>query len=267
VHPIERLRMVARAGREEPSLLAREAASALAGFGGEPAALVTACRRLVDRQPTCGPVWWVAARVLAAAEPGREAWHAGDELSADPTPSALAAALPDEATVVVVGWPEQIGDALVRRGDVRALVVDALGHGGSMVRWLERADCDAEVVAESGTAAAVQEADLVLIEADALGPTGLVAAAGSAAAAAVAKQLGIPVWAVAGLGRLLPAQLWEALVVRLDDRGEPWQQDDEIVPLEWVDTVAGPQGPEEPRVALDRPTCPPAPELAFNPPN
>jgi translation initiation factor 2B subunit (eIF-2B alpha/beta/delta family) len=164
--------------------------------------------------------------------------------------------------VVVVGWPEQIGDALVRRGDVHALVVDALGYGASMVRWLERADCDAEVVPESGAAAAVQEADLVLIEAGALGPTGLVAASGSAAAAAVARQFGIPVWAVAGVGRLLPEQLWEALVVRLDERGEPWHQDDEIVPLEWVDTVAGPDGPEDVSTALERPTCPPAPELA-----
>src|ERR687885_538953 len=124
MHPIERLRMVARAGREEATVLGRESASALAAFADDPAALVTACRRLVDRQPTCGPVWWVAARVLSAPDPAREAWRAGDVLCRDGTPDALAAALPEEATVVVLGWPEQAADALARRGDVRVLVID-----------------------------------------------------------------------------------------------------------------------------------------------
>src|SRR5919202_4709289 len=102
MHPMERLRLVARAGREEATLLGRESASALAAFADDPAALVTACRRLVDRQPTCGPVWWVAARVLSAPDPGRGAWRAGDELCRDATPSALAAALPQDATAVVL---------------------------------------------------------------------------------------------------------------------------------------------------------------------
>ncbi len=59
--------MVARAGGEDPGLVARQAASALAGIAGEPAAVVTACRRLIDRQPSCGPLWWLAARVLTAS--------------------------------------------------------------------------------------------------------------------------------------------------------------------------------------------------------
>ena len=55
MHPIERLRMVARAAGEGPALVAQEAAGALVAFGDDPAGLVTACRRLVDRQPTSGP--------------------------------------------------------------------------------------------------------------------------------------------------------------------------------------------------------------------
>ena len=69
MHPIERLRMVARAAGEGPALLAQEAAGALAAFAGDPAGLVTACRRLVDRQPTSGPIWWLSARVLASDDP------------------------------------------------------------------------------------------------------------------------------------------------------------------------------------------------------
>jgi hypothetical protein len=261
VHPIEQLRLVARAGREQPTLLAREAASALGAFAGEPAALVTACRRLVDRQSTCGPVWWVASRVLNASDPATEAWRAGNDLGRDRTASMLAAALPDEVTVVVLGWPDQVSDALVRRGDVKALVVDALDEGAALAGWLRRADSDAEVVAESGLAGAVAESGMVLIEASAMGPTGVLAASGSAAAAAVGKGLGVPVWVVAGEGRMLPPDLWDALADGLAGRGPAWDQPEEVVPVEWIDTVVGPTGALSVEDALARPTCPAAPEL------
>jgi len=55
--------MVARASAEDPGLLAQEAAAALAGCAEDPRALVMACRRLLERQATAGPVWWLAARV------------------------------------------------------------------------------------------------------------------------------------------------------------------------------------------------------------
>jgi hypothetical protein len=261
MHPIERLRMVARAGREEATLLGRESASALAAFADEPATLVTACRRLVDRQPTCGPVWWVAARVLSAADPRREAWHAGDDLCRDATSSALAAALPDDATVVVLGWPEKAAEALARRGDVHVLVVDALEEGSALAGWLQRTGCDVELVPESGVAAAVAVSSLALVEATALGPTGCIALSGSAAAAAVGRQAGVPVWAVAGEGRVLPAALWEEVARRMQLGGSPWAEVEEVVPLDWVDAVAGPDGLVSVEDALARPTCPPAPEL------
>ena len=201
--------MVARAGGEDPGLVARQAASALAGIAGEPAAVVTACRRLVDRQPSCGPVWWLAARVLTASEPGNEAWRAADELRHDPTPRALADALPDGATVTVLGSPWQVGAAVARRGDVWALVVDVRGDGGRLLYELDEVGGDVAAVAESGLGAAVLASTVVLLEAEALGRDGLVAVSGSRAAAAVARHAGIPVWAVAGVGRVLPAGLWE----------------------------------------------------------
>jgi hypothetical protein len=265
MHPIERLRMVARAGREDATVLAREAASALASFAGQPAALVTACRRLVDRQPTCAPVWWVAARVLAATDTSREAWRAGDELACDPTAGLLAEALPEDATVVVIGWPEQAAEALLARGDAKALVVDALDDGAALAGWLRRSGSDASVVPASGAAAAVASSDLVLLDAAAMGRTGMVSAAGSAAVAAVARHLDVPVWAVAGVGRVLPEPLWTALADGLAGRpGAAWDQTEEIVPLDWVDAIAGPTGVLSPDEALARPTCPLAPELAHH---
>ena len=65
MHPIERLRYVARASGADPSVLVRETASALAAVAADdPIGLVPACRRLVDRHLTSGPMWWMVARVL-----------------------------------------------------------------------------------------------------------------------------------------------------------------------------------------------------------
>jgi hypothetical protein len=259
MHPIERLRMVARAAGEGPALLAQEAAGALAAFAGDPAGLVTACRRLVDRQPTSGPIWWLSARVLAADDPTGEAWRAAEELSDDETPSVLAKHLPDDATVCVVGRPELAEEALVRRGDLPILVVDSLGEGHGLARRLARSGNDVELVPESGLGAAAAAADLVLLEAVALGPTGFVAASGSRAAAAVARHAGSPVWVVAGAGRVLPGALWSALARRLGPA--EWDGDEELVPIDLIDIVAGPGGPVHVATALANPGCPAVPEL------
>src|SRR5688572_18563757 len=69
MHPIERLRYVARIGSDRPDLVAREAAGALLSCAGRPAELVVACRRLLDRQPAAGPLWWIVSRALTAPEP------------------------------------------------------------------------------------------------------------------------------------------------------------------------------------------------------
>jgi hypothetical protein len=262
VHPIERLRYVARASGADQALLVDETARALGAFTSDPTGLVTACRRIVDRHPTSAPLWWLCARVLTAPDPNREAWAAVDEIARDPTPIELAHSLPDGGTVCVVGWPEQIGEALPRRGDVVVLAVDALGEGSGLVRRLMAVGMDALDVPTPGLGAAVAESDLVLIEALALGPGALLALSGSRAAAAVARHAGVPVWAVAGAGRILPERMWSALTGRLAARGrEPWDLDEEIVPLDLVDCVAGPTGPVPPAAALLRTDCPIAPEL------
>lgn len=262
MHPIEHLRYVARAAGEGPALLAREAAGALAGFGDDPAGLVTACRRLVDRQPTQGPIWWLAARVLGSPDdPAAAAWQAASELERDPTPDRLVAALPDEATVTVLGWPEQAAVALRRRGDVRVLVVDAGGDGHALVRRLGSAGVEAHLVEEGAAGAAAAASDVVVLEASALGSDGLVAVMGSRAVAAVARHAGVPVWALAGVGRVLPGGLWAALVTRLGRTGAPWERDEEVVPLDLVDTVVGPSGAQPPATAARLADCPVVPEL------
>jgi hypothetical protein len=262
VHPIERLRYVARADGAGPTSLATEAAHALAGFADDPAALVTACRRLVDRHPTTGPLWWLACRVLASTEPQQEVWRVADELEADPTSVVLTDRMPGDATVIVLGWPELVGRALSRRGDLRVLLVDALGEGSSLARRLHASGGDVLEIPESGLGSAVVEADLVVLEASVLSGGQFAAVAGSRAAASVARLASLPVWVVAGAGRVLPARLGEAVWRRLaDDPDSPWDRDDELVPLDLVDCVMGPSGPEAAPDALRRSDCPVTPEL------
>ena len=261
MHPIERLRYVARSAGAGPTRLALAAAHALGGLGADHAGLVTGCRQMVDRHPEVGAVWWLSARLLTAEDPDHEAWVVSDAIECDPTPKVLAAELPDDAVTVVLGWQELLVPALHRRADLQVLVVDLSGDGVALADSLVGADVEAVDVPESGLGAAVAAADLVVLEALALGPSGVIASSGSLAAAAVARHSGVPVWAVAGVGRALPAPLWDALLRRLRDAGDPWDASEELVDLSLIDEVVGPWGRASPAAALEHIDCPVTPEL------
>ena len=261
MHPIERLRYVARAHGASHAVMVGETAAALGSFGRDPQGLVTACRRIVDRQPSSGPLWWLAARTLTATDPIREAQSAAAEIDDDRTPRALADALPEDATVLLLGWPELSPGGLPRRGDLEVLVCDVDGAGDDLVLRLLRAEVDATDVAIHGLGAAAAEADVTVLETGAMGPSGFLAPAGSRAAAAVARQAGHDVWLVAGVGRLLPERMFTALCDRVVSADSPWEDDLELIPLDLVDKVVGPTGPANPTDALRRTDCPVAPEL------
>ena len=130
VTPAERLRAVTRRQVDEDRL-AIEAADALAGFASEPASLVVACRRVLAHHRSCGPLWWVCARILAAADPGAgraRGVAAARGATAPPTGSARRLPLLDEDQVVaVVGWPEAVDLALIERLDVAAVALRVEG--------------------------------------------------------------------------------------------------------------------------------------------
>lgn len=262
MHPIERLRWVARSPEGDVSLVAAEAADALAGFADDPAGLVIASRRLIERRPAAAPLWWLASRVLCSLDPAFEAMDAAADLERDRTPVALAGDLPG-GTVAVVGWPDQAGAALRMRGRMggdeaaadRVVVVPCGQDSWRCVDWLQSHGVDARLLRAGEVAAAGRRCVLALLEATAVGPDSFVAAAGSAALAGAAREARCPVWLVAGVGRVLPGPLYDALVRRVGD-----DQAFEVVPLDVVDDVAGPGGPV-PRAQLPRPACPVAAEL------
>ncbi|MEJ7583728.1 MAG: hypothetical protein WKF43_06460 [Acidimicrobiales bacterium] len=161
----------------------------------------------------------------------------------------------------VLGWPERVAEALVRRGDLDVLVVDAQGEGSGLVRQLERRGVVATDVAVSGIGGAAASARVVVLDAAAVGPASAVAVAGSRAAAAVAHHAGVPVWLVTGAGRLLPRRMFDCLAGRVEAASEPWDSDDDVMPLDLVDALVGPSGPEPVADGLRRTDCPVAPEL------
>ena len=112
MHPIERLRYVARASGVPQSVLVREAAGALASFSREPQGLVTACRRMLARQPGSGPLLWLAARVLSSTDHIGELRRCIDALDDDPTALELRHGFPDGATVAFLGWPDVAATAV-----------------------------------------------------------------------------------------------------------------------------------------------------------
>jgi len=227
VHPIERLRYVARAGWAGPGALGAEAAYALAELAEhEPAAVLPACRRLLERNPSCGPLWWVAARLCSAGDPAAEAERCVEELEEDPSDELLEQALADKGRVV--------------------------RHGG---------------VAE------VAAADVVVVETDAMGPTGVLLDTDDSGLLEAARVCEVDVWVLAGVGRVLPPRLWQALLDRLEDPGTAVHRvpsffdDDEprrrpaVVDLRQLSKVAGPFGVRGVADALSLCACPEPAEL------
>lgn len=243
----------------DPAELVSEAAHALGAFDDDPAGLVAAARRLVARHPEVGPMWWMCSRVLVAPDAGAEGWRTADLLAADATDAVLAAALPDEARALILGWPGTVVTALARRGDVEVLAADD-GTGVDVGRLLSRVDIEVRDVPTEGIGPAAAAADLVLLEADALGPDGALCGPGSRAAAAVARAAGRTVWLVAPVGRALPAPLWSACRAGVVDEDEPWEAGREVVPLDLVDRIVGPDGPVDVAAGVAT-TCPVATEL------
>jgi hypothetical protein len=187
-----------------------------------------------------------------------------DALEADPTPDVLVEALPDDATICLVGWPDLIGEALIRRGDSTVLAIDTDDDGmgsAAFVRRLHHADVDAEIVPAGGLAAAVLASDLVVIEALAACETDMLAASASRALASVGYCAEVPVWAVVGRGRCLPTELFEGMRRRQEEARLPWEAFTEVVPLALTNWVVGPDGVTATADSAFPPECPMSYEL------
>ena len=241
VHPIERLRYVARAGGFDQTDLAREAADALASLWGEPAELVNACRRILHHHPLAGSLWVMTTRVLIATDAQKAALDFLDELNADLTADNVTASLPGDATIAVVGWPDLALEKIHHRSDITVRVIDAYGEGAGLARSLLQKGVEVEEVPFTGLGQACLNSDVVIVEAAAAGPSSIVAPSGSYAAAVCGMQSGSQVWAVVGHGRALPQPFFEVIEQKLAAQNT-MESDDEVVPIDVITHVVGPTG-------------------------
>lgn len=238
MHPIERLRYVARAGVVPVGPLVRESAAALSSFADDPKGLLTSCRRLLDRRRDCGPLVWLAARMLSAMDSRAEAARVVSELDADPTGRVLESGLDSLAAgscVLAVGELGAFHPALYDRPDLEFI--------------------------ESDDPEAAGPADLILITSDCVGPTHALVEAGTMPVVEAARDHGTTVWLIAGVGRILPGPMWDLLSARrgLDD---PAMRGLAVLDLpRLVTRVVTPSGLRTPAEAVRSSGCPVVPEL------
>ena len=221
--------------------------------------MVVACRRVIAHHRSHAQLWWVCARILAAAEPATAARAAVRELENDRTGDRLGATLPlldDDEIVAVIGWPSAVDDALTERMDIAAAAVRVAGADPTAALRRRRTDHAVRVVdAWDPTLTRIAR---LLVPATAIGPERALVPAGSADAMSVLAPLTGEVWLVGGVGRVLPALLYARVLASLADEGG---DDLEEISLERFDRLAGPRGLERPAEAASRVDCPVVPEL------
>jgi hypothetical protein len=256
VTPAERLRSVTRRSVDDDRLAAA-AADALAGFSNEPASLVVACRRVLAHHRAHGALWWVCSRILAAPDPEAAARTAVHELEADRTGDRLGATLPllDEYEIVaVIGYTSTIDDALLERFDVDAVAVRVVGDDPVAALRRRRSDHAVRVVDEWDPV--LEHTSRLVVSASAIGPERALVPAGTTDAIVSIGAGARELWLVGGVGRVLPARLYETIVSSL-----PAEAAFEEVSVQRFDRIAGPRGLERPSDATARVDCPVVPEL------
>lgn len=253
MHPIEHLRYVARSRGADPVSLVREMASALSGLRHEPAGIVLAVRRIVQRHPTVGPLWWFCSHALGSLDPFAAMQKCDIEISNDATIKNLRDAVAQDAVVCVVGWPTTALNALAMRADLKFFIIESNGDGDAAVERLQSMDVDATLVQFEEISRVVGQCDVVIIEAMAAGATEVLCSAGSHAVAALAYCLQKPVWLVTACGTRLPTVLWSAMLAGASDA--------DLLPVNLFSRVISKDGVSD---DLSQPfvaECPPTTEL------
>ncbi|TRZ79396.1 MAG: hypothetical protein D4R92_04875 [Actinobacteria bacterium] len=258
MHPIEHLRYVARARGADPVSLVRETAAALGGLSHEPAGIVLAVRRIVQRHPTTGPLWWLCSHVLGANDPFEAIRRCEEQIETDSTVKTLRDALPQDAVVCIVGWPTATLNAIARRVDLKLFVVESNGDGDALVDRLQNIDVDATLVQHEFLSRIISQCDVVIIEALATGARDVLCSGGSHSVAALAYCEQKPVWLVTPCGTRLPEALWTGMLADVSaDIENPF----DVVPVSLVTQIISPNGVSQDITTPFIAECPPTTEL------
>jgi hypothetical protein len=215
MHPIERLRYVARAGEVDATELACEAAYALAGLASDRRALVQACRRLLEFHPDCAPLWWVSAHALDAIDLRAVIFRVVGQLEDDASIDELFA-LPASTDVVVAQSSRQIVRALSERPDIAVRLVGAPHQVRSGLRFFSDSFTPPQGYTTDEIDLALKGATVVIVEALVASSAGYLFDEPGRLIAESAIRAELPLHVLAGVGRILPIELFQAMVSRLD---------------------------------------------------
>lgn len=265
MHPIERLRWIARAEDEPVSAVAIEAALTLAELvRDEPAAALMAARRLVEHHPSAGPIYWACARVLAADDPLSEASAVSRALSLDETARHLSSLLKEglgAGSVLVTSAPCQVLEEALCL-DPGGYVIRVVAEPQSLrhdVRSFGRVADEAIGYRPDECREALFGAAALVVEALAAGPAAVLTRPPAAALVDGAAAAGVPALLLVAEGRALPPPLAAAAARAAVTAGVA-----EVVPPGRFSSAVGRSGAGDAASLVSSVTCPPGDWLAAN---
>lgn len=138
MNPLERLRYIARIEGEDPVDLALEATYVIAELASDRSLLVSALRRLLDRHPSYGILWMLAARISGSVFPEEEAWNIVGELSMPRSDHAVADSMTlqvgrkgrlvvagEHVNIMKIGYDAERGIEFLKSRPEASLMVDS----------------------------------------------------------------------------------------------------------------------------------------------
>ncbi len=256
--PFERLRSIARSTGASNHELAMEVAECFANYPTDPAQLVVVARRLLAHRLTCGPLWWVCARVAAAADAPAAARDAYLRLERDPTASRISSSLPfpSDAPVITLGWPETISEALLDRLDLDVVVSPRDQGDEHLAAYFSRAQVPFRLESSSPDLAASH----LLIESSMSSPTLALVPIGTTSLRAAYPKAAT--WLVIAEGCLVPEKLFTTALQKRSEVDDDYDQETtEVLAVATVSRIAGPNGIDRPDRLRQRMDCPIVPEL------
>lgn len=235
---------------------------------------------LIEAQPSMAPFYHMGARVLE--EGARVAWERGpfadrcnglrEDLRAMPQRVAEVAMplLLDARVIVTYSRSSTVIRALERIAERRHSPKVILSEGRPMLEGVDVArkllelGLPVRLTVDAALSAQLVEANLVVVGGDSLGPKGLVNKVGTRALAAMARDEGVPIYALCGSDKWVPAA-WESQIrIQDHDPGEVLQDPPEgleisnryfdLTPLEWLTVVVNERAilsPQEARSYLE----------------
>lgn len=242
--PVARLRADVRRGAAELAVEAASAAEEMlasvdpADAGGWRRELVGLARRMAAAQPAIAPVVNLAAEIVRAVDGDgggarrRVSRVVTDfrrrlDAAADAVADHAAALIAPGARVLTVSRSSTVAAALRRAGPDRIAGVVCLEgrpnlEGRGMAELLADAGLEVTVAVDAAAGVLVPRCDVVVVGADAIGDEGVANKIGTRAVLLLAREAGVPRYAVADGTKLLPAG-WPQTFADARPAAEVWK--------------------------------------------